>query len=161
MAVLQITSMFVGSDLMGNIGYKRAKVVQKQAIEAGGTPTPSSGRHSFSNSSAAWLTPALRVKPFASRNVLMQPIAADDIAASVVGSNGQFRCLGITLKAAGTDQHTATHVVDNNALIGHFPMQKVALRPEPMVTLVSARAVVSGDSPRTRYCLVAKGSMEI
>jgi hypothetical protein len=48
------------------------------------------------------------------------------------------------------DQHISAYLADNNTCINHLPMQDIALRPEPVFTLVSACLAASGDSLETR-----------
>jgi len=73
----------VGADRMGNIGYMRAKVAQEKAIKASGIPytiVRATQFFEFIGSLADGGTEGGTVRI---SNVLMQPIAAEDIASAV------------------------------------------------------------------------------
>lgn len=73
----------VGADRMGNVGYMRAKVAQEEAIKASGVPytiVRATQFFEFIHSLADAGTDGQTVRL---SNVLMQPLAADDIAAAV------------------------------------------------------------------------------
>lgn len=73
----------VGTDRMGNVGYMRAKAAQEEAIKASGVPytiVRATQFFEFIHSLADAATDGQTVRI---SNVLMQPLAADDIAGAV------------------------------------------------------------------------------
>ncbi|HZY61610.1 MAG TPA: SDR family oxidoreductase [Edaphobacter sp.] len=73
----------VGTDRMGNVGYMRAKVAQEEATKASGVPytiVRATQFFEFIHSLADAATDGQTVRI---SNVLMQPLAADDIAGAV------------------------------------------------------------------------------
>ena len=73
----------VGADRMGNVGYMRAKVAQERAIEAAGIPYTIVRATQFFEFIGSLVDSASDGQTVRLSNVLMQPIAADDIAAAV------------------------------------------------------------------------------
>ena len=70
----------VGADRMSNLGYMRAKVVQEKAIEAGGVPYTIVRATQFFEFIGSIADAGAQGDTIRLSNVLMQPIAADDIA---------------------------------------------------------------------------------
>ena len=73
----------VGADRMGNVGYMRAKVAQEKAIKASGIPYTIVRATQFFEFIGGLADDATNGKIVRLSNVLMQPIAADDIAGAV------------------------------------------------------------------------------
>ena len=73
----------VGADRMGNVGYMRAKVAQEKAIKASGIPYTIVRATQFFEFIGGLADAATDGKTVHLSNVLMQPIAADDIASAV------------------------------------------------------------------------------
>jgi uncharacterized protein YbjT (DUF2867 family) len=73
----------VGADRMGNIGYMRAKVAQEDAIKSSGIPYTIVRATQFFEFVGALADSGTSGKTVRISNVLMQPIAAEDIAAAV------------------------------------------------------------------------------
>jgi uncharacterized protein YbjT (DUF2867 family) len=73
----------VGADRMGNVGYMRAKVAQEKAINASGIPYTIVRATQFFEFIGGLADAATDGKTVRLSNVLMQPIAADDIADAV------------------------------------------------------------------------------
>jgi len=73
----------VGADLMVNIGYMRAKVAQENAIKSSGIPYTIVRATQFFEFVGALADSGTSGKTVRLSNVLMQPIAAEDIAAAV------------------------------------------------------------------------------
>src|SRR6202021_2951962 len=73
----------VGADRMGNVGYMRAKVAQEKAIKASGIPYTIVRATQFFEFIGGLADAATNGKIVRLSNVLMQPIAADDIAGAV------------------------------------------------------------------------------
>jgi uncharacterized protein YbjT (DUF2867 family) len=73
----------VGADRMTNLGYMRAKVAQENAIKASGIPYTIVRATQFFEFMGALADGATTGKTVRLSNVLMQPIAADDIAGAV------------------------------------------------------------------------------
>ena len=73
----------VGADRMGNVGYMRAKVAQEKAIKASGIPYTIVRATQFFEFIGGLADAATDGKTVRLSNVLMQPIAADDIAGAV------------------------------------------------------------------------------
>jgi uncharacterized protein YbjT (DUF2867 family) len=95
-----IALSIVGADLMGNVGYMRAKVTQEQAIEAAGIPYTIVRATQFFEFIGSLADAGAEGETVRLSNVLMQPIAADDIAAAVarialeVPKNGYINVAG-------------------------------------------------------------------
>ena len=73
----------VGADRMGNIGYMRAKVAQEKAIQSSGIPYTVVRATQFFEFIGSLADAGTQGGTVRISNVLMQPIAADDIAAAV------------------------------------------------------------------------------
>jgi uncharacterized protein YbjT (DUF2867 family) len=73
----------VGADRMGNIGYMRAKVAQEDAIKSSGVPYTIVRATQFFEFIGSLADAGAQGETVRLSNVLMQPIAADDIAAAV------------------------------------------------------------------------------
>jgi uncharacterized protein YbjT (DUF2867 family) len=73
----------VGADRMGNVGYMRAKVAQEKAIKASGIPYTIVRATQFFEFIGSLADAGTKDGTVHLSNVLMQPIAADDIAAAV------------------------------------------------------------------------------
>jgi uncharacterized protein YbjT (DUF2867 family) len=73
----------VGADRMKNVGYMRAKVAQENAIKASGIPYTIVRATQFFEFIGSLAEAATDGKTVRLSNVLMQPIAADDIAGAV------------------------------------------------------------------------------
>jgi uncharacterized protein YbjT (DUF2867 family) len=73
----------VGADRMENIGYMRAKVAQESAIKASGIPYTIVRSAQFFEFVGPLVDSSTSGKTVRISNVLMQPIAAEDIAAAV------------------------------------------------------------------------------
>jgi uncharacterized protein YbjT (DUF2867 family) len=73
----------VGADRMVNIGYMRAKVAQENAIKASGIPYTIVRSAQFFEFVGPLVDSSTSGKTVRISNVLMQPIAAEDIAAAV------------------------------------------------------------------------------
>lgn len=73
----------VGADRMDKVGYMRAKVAQEKAIKASGVPYTIVRATQFFEFIGSLADAATDGKTVRLSNVLMQPIAADDIAAAV------------------------------------------------------------------------------
>ncbi|HEX3472728.1 MAG TPA: SDR family oxidoreductase [Silvibacterium sp.] len=73
----------VGADRMTNVGYMRAKVAQENAIKSSGIPYTIVRATQFFEFVGALVDSATSGKTVRISNVLMQPIAADDIAGAV------------------------------------------------------------------------------
>ncbi len=73
----------VGADRMVNIGYMRAKVAQENAIKASGIPYTIVRSAQFFEFVGPLVDSSTSGKTVRMSNVLMQPIAAEDIAAAV------------------------------------------------------------------------------
>jgi uncharacterized protein YbjT (DUF2867 family) len=78
-----IALSIVGADRMGNIGYMRAKVAQENAIKSSGIPYTIVRATQFFEFVGPLVDTATSGKTVRISNVLMQPIAAEDIAAAV------------------------------------------------------------------------------
>lgn len=73
----------VGADRMGNIGYMRAKVAQEKAIKSSGIPYTIVRATQFFEFIGSLADAGTQDGTVHISNVLMQPIAADDIAGAV------------------------------------------------------------------------------
>ena len=73
----------VGADRMVNLGYMRAKVAQEEAIKAAGIPYTIVRATQFFEFLGGLTDFATKGETVAISNVMMQPIAADDIASAV------------------------------------------------------------------------------
>lgn len=73
----------VGAELMGNIGYMRAKVAQEEAIKAAGIPYTIVRATQFFEFIGSLADGGAQGETVHLSNVMMQPIAADDIAGAV------------------------------------------------------------------------------
>ena len=73
----------VGTDRMVNLGYMRAKVAQEEAIKASGVPYTIVRATQFFEFIGSLADAATEGQTVRLSNVLMQPIAADDIANAV------------------------------------------------------------------------------
>jgi uncharacterized protein YbjT (DUF2867 family) len=73
----------VGADRMGNIGYMRAKVAQEEAIRAADIPYTIVRATQFFEFIGGLADAATEGKTVRLSNVLMQPLAADDVAGTV------------------------------------------------------------------------------
>lgn len=73
----------VGADRMVNLGYMRAKVMQEKAIEAAGVPYTIVRATQFFEFIGSLADAATDGQTVRLSNVLMQPLAADDIAKAI------------------------------------------------------------------------------
>jgi uncharacterized protein YbjT (DUF2867 family) len=73
----------VGADRMGNVGYMRAKVAQENAIKSSGVPYTILRATQFFEFVGGIADNATSGQTVRLSNLLMQPIAADDVAAAV------------------------------------------------------------------------------
>jgi uncharacterized protein YbjT (DUF2867 family) len=73
----------VGADRMGNVGYMRAKVAQEKAIQSSGIPYTIVRATQFFEFIGSLADAGTQGETVRISNVLMQPIAADDIAGEV------------------------------------------------------------------------------
>jgi uncharacterized protein YbjT (DUF2867 family) len=73
----------VGAELMGNLGYMRAKVAQEEAIKASGIPYTIVRATQFFEFIGSLADGGTQDGTAHLSNVMMQPIAADDIAGAV------------------------------------------------------------------------------
>lgn len=95
-----IALSIVGADRMGNVGYMRAKVAQEKAIKASGIPYTIVRATQFFEFIGGLADAGTKDGTVHLSNVLMQPIAADDIAAAVakialdVPKNGYINVAG-------------------------------------------------------------------
>lgn len=80
---LHVALSIVGADRMGNIGYMRAKVAQENAIKASRIPYTIVRSAQFFEFVGPLVDSSTSGKTVRISNVLMQPIAAEDIAAAV------------------------------------------------------------------------------
>lgn len=80
---LHVALSIAGTDRMVNIGYMRAKAAQEEAIKASGVPYTIVRATQFFEFIGSLADAATSGKTVRLSNVLMQPIAADDIAAAV------------------------------------------------------------------------------
>lgn len=80
---LHVALSIVGADRMGNIGYMRAKVAQENAIKSSGIPYTIVRSAQFFEFVGPLVDSSTSGKTVRISNVLMQPIAAEDIAAAV------------------------------------------------------------------------------
>lgn len=78
-----IALSIVGVDRMGSIGYMRAKVAQENAIKSSGIPYTIVRSSQFFEFIGPLVDGSTSGKTVRISNVLMQPIAAEDIAAAV------------------------------------------------------------------------------
>src|SRR5580698_2100418 len=95
----------VGADRMGNIGYMRAKVAQEEAIKAAGIPYTIVRATQFFEFIGSLADAGTDGQTARLSNVLMQPIAADDIAAAVANIALQVPTNG-TINVAGPERRT-------------------------------------------------------
>jgi uncharacterized protein YbjT (DUF2867 family) len=80
---LHVALSIVGADRMGNVGYMRAKVAQEDAIKASGVPYTIVRATQFFEFIGSLADAGTKGGAVHISNVLMQPIAADDIANAV------------------------------------------------------------------------------
>lgn len=107
---LHVALSIVGTDRMGNVGYMRAKVAQEEAIKASGVPytiVRATQFFEFIHSLADAATDGQTVRI---SNVLMQPLAADDIAGAVAKVALESPKNGY-VNVAGPDRQTLDNLV--------------------------------------------------
>lgn len=73
----------VGADRMGNVGYMRAKVAQEKAIQSSGIPYTIVRATQFFEFIGSLADAGTQGETVRISNLLMQPIAADDVAGAV------------------------------------------------------------------------------
>lgn len=100
-----IALSIVGADLMGNVGYMRAKVAQENAIKSSGIPYTIVRSAQFFEFIGPLVDSSTKGETVRISNVLMQPIAAEDIAAAVANVALQPPKNGY-LNVAGPDRLT-------------------------------------------------------
>lgn len=93
----------VGADRMGNLGYMRAKVAQEEAIKASGIPYTIVRATQFFEFIGSLADAGTDGQTVRLSNVLMQPIAAEDIAAAVANIALQTPKNGY-INVAGSEQ---------------------------------------------------------
>ena len=138
---------------MANLGYMRAKVVQEQAIEAAGIPYTIVRATQFFEFIGSLANAGTNGQTVRLSNVLMQPIAADDIADAVAKialqapKNGQInmagperRALDDLVKELLEATHDPRKVVTDPSL-GYFGSEvpNNALVPDPDEVTGTAR----------------------
>ncbi|HXS13656.1 MAG TPA: SDR family oxidoreductase, partial [Acidobacteriaceae bacterium] len=114
----------VGADRMVNIGYMRAKVAQENAIKASGIPYTIVRSAQFFEFVGPLVDSSTSGKTVRISNVLMQPIAAEDIAAAVAKVALQPPKNGY-VNVAGPDRLTQDELAREFLKAKHDPRQVV------------------------------------
>ena len=114
----------VGVDRMTNIGYMRAKVAQENAIKSSGIPYTIVRATQFFEFIGAIADSATSGNTVRISNVLMQPIAAEDIAAAVAKIALQPPKNGY-INVAGPDRLTQDELAREVLKAKHDPRQVV------------------------------------
>ena len=114
----------VGADRMVNIGYMRAKVAQENAIKASGIPYTIVRATQFFEFVGPLADAATSGETVRISNVLMQPIAAEDIAAAVATVALQPPKNGY-INVAGPDRLTQDELAREFLKARHDPRQVV------------------------------------
>jgi uncharacterized protein YbjT (DUF2867 family) len=114
----------VGADLMGNVGYMRAKVAQEEAIKAAGIPYSIVRATQFFEFIGSLAEAGADGQTVRLSNVLMQPIAAEDIAAAVANIALQAPRNGY-INVAGPDRRSLDDLARELLKAKHDPRQVV------------------------------------
>jgi len=119
-----IALSIVGANRMGNVGYMRAKVAQEEAIKAAGIPYTIVRATQFFEFIGSLADAGTEGQIARLSNVLMQPIAADDIAAAVADIALQAPTNG-TIHVAGPERRTLDDLARELLKAKHDPRQVV------------------------------------
>ena len=114
----------VGADFMGNVGYMRAKVAQEEAIKAAGIPYTIVRATQFFEFIGSLAEAGADGQTVRLSNVLMQPIAAEDIAAAVANIALQAPRNGY-VNVAGPDRRSLDDLARELLKAKHDPRQVV------------------------------------
>ena len=114
----------VGADRMVNLGYMRAKVAQEEAIKAGGIPYTIVRATQFFEFLGSLTDFATEGQTVRISDVLMQPIAADDIAGAVAEIALQAPRNGY-ISVAGPERRPIDDLVRELLKTKHDPRQVV------------------------------------